>query len=710
MKNIIFLTILFLFTADIISQQIYRQVNFDTVKTQRFDMGRMWTFEDAPLDYFEKTYNFRPDQEWLDNVRKGALKFANWCSASFVSEDGLVMTNHHCARENIPTVQKQGENFLRDGFLAKSLEEERRMPDIFVSQLVHIEDVTKKIQDYMAKGKNESEKIQLKNTMINELVNNAQSKYPELKFEVTTLYNGGKYSLYGYMIYGDVRLVFAPDLRTAKLGGDYDNFTYPRYGLDCTFFRVYDKNGNPLKTKHYFKWNINGPKPGEPIFVVGNPGRTNRLNTISQIIFARDVQYPILVNLFKELYQVYYKKVMDNNTQNFELIARLYSIGNGLKVYEGTYRGLSDDYLIARKNSFEKEFKSKVLSDENLKTKYSHIWGDIEKSREEAKKFTNELFAYNINPRFSSEYFLIARDIVRIAEKTKIPNEEREDKYKTENLKNTLTELVSRPFDKEIHSEILMANINHILRLLPSSSEEVKILTNGKSWNEALNFVLESIKILNVEYIYSQLSQGYDEFVKIDDPLIQYILKTQLKLADILAKNSELNAKESVLNQELGKAAYEIYGNTIPPDATFTLRIADGVMQGYDYNGTIAPTKTTFYGVLDRYHSFDKQFPFNLPPIWEDLPKEFNLSTPLNFISTNDIIGGNSGSPVINTNAEIVGLAFDGNLESLPSNFIFTTEANRTINVHSAGMLEAIKNLYKLNRLADELINGKISN
>lgn len=689
------------------SKQTFFGVDLDTVKAQEFDMGKMWTFENPPLKYFEKEYGFVPTEEWLNKVRKSALKFATWCSASFVSEDGLVMTNHHCGRENLATVQKEGENLLRDGFFAPSLEDERIMPGIHVDQLLIIEDVTDEIQKVMNSVNTSEEKIIKRDEKIAEIEKRFKEKHEELIFSVTSLYNGGKYSLYGYKRYNDVRLVFAPDLRTAKLGGDYDNFTYPRYGLDCMFFRVYS-DGKPLKTDYYFKWSQKGAIEDEAIFVVGNPGRTNRLNTITQIEYLRDVQYPMLVGVLKELYDVYYKMVMKNNAEDFILVSRLYSIGNSLKVYDGTLKGLNDPVLMARKKDFEKSFRKSVESNNELKNQYAHIWDEISKSRKEAAAFANELFAFNLNPFYTSEYFAIARKIVSLAEKLNQPEEKITDDLKGEKLDSEIVKIFPDNFNAELQKSILEINVNMLNRVLGDEHELVKKLLKGKRGKEAVDYILNKSVITSKDDLVALFKNAPAEILNSEDPFIYFIVKTKTKISNLRKEAHERADKESLLNQLLGKALFEVYGDLIPPDATFTLRLADGIVKSYNYNGTVAPTKTTFHGVLDRYYSFDKKFPFNLPDRWEDLPEEFDLSKPLNFISTNDIVGGNSGSPVINKNAEIVGLAFDGNIESLPNNFIYTTEANRTVSVHSAGMMEAIKHLYNAERLAAELKNGKI--
>lgn len=681
--------------------QTYYGFNPDTVKAQKFDMGKMWTFENPPIEYFEKEYGFKPSAVLLEKFQKSALKFGGGCSASFVSEDGLIMTNHHCVRGILQSVQKDNENILRDGFFAKTIEEERTVPNLKVEQLLIIKDVTNQIQSVMDEGKNDAEKIELRDKKIDELKSENSKANPELTFKVISLYNGGKYSLYGYKVYDDIRLVFVPELFVAKLGGDPDNFTYPRYGLDCAFLRAYE-NGKPIKTEFYFNWNDKGIVEDQPVFVIGNPGRTNRIYTMAQIEYARDIQYPMLVDMFKEMYSIYDKMVEKTNAEDFNLIARLYSIGNALKVYEGTYKALLDPFLVARKKDFEKNFKAAVLKDPVLKEKYGNIWNELEESRKEARKDAYKIYAYTISNFYSPQYVIMANRLVQYAKQLK-NNEITKEKYDSLTAK-----LFPKDFDQELQDKLLVVQLNILKNNLSKDDIVVKKLLGDKTSKQAADDLVAKSVFSSSEKLHKFASGGADAVLTSDDPFIFYVLNTQDELKQMQDENKARTDREEILNQMLGEALYKVYGDAIPPDATGTLRLADGIVKGYNYNGTIAPIKTTFYGALDRYYSFDKKFPFNLPAYWENLPKEFNLSTPLDFVSTNDIVGGNSGSPVVNTKGEIVGLAFDGNIESLPSNFIYTTEANRTVCVSAVGMLEAIKNLYKATRLSNELINEKI--
>ncbi len=699
-----FALFLILFTS--LTAQSYLGINTDTVKAQKFDMGKMWTFESFPYSFFEEEYNFKPSDAWLEKMQKAALKFGGGCSGSFISEDGLIMTNHHCIRNSLPAVNREGEDILLNGFYAPSIEEERKMPGLKVEQMLFVKDVTDDILSAMRAGKDDAEKIKLRNERIEQIKRHFAEQNPGLTFRVTSLYNGGRFSLYGYKIYDDIRLVFVPELWTAKLGGDYDNFTYPRYGLDCAFFRAYE-NEKPIKAEYFFNWNMDGVVEDQPVFVVGNPGTTERINTMAQIEFARDVQYPMLVHMLKDLYVIYEEKVIADNVTDLSLVARLYSIGNALKVYEGTYKGLLDPILIARKKDFEKTFRNAVNADPGLREKYSGIWDEIAESRKEAAIDARRSFAYQISNFYSPRYLFIAKELVTLARQLQLPEEERDELYIGEELKTTIEKIFPDDFDKELNDKLLLVQVNVIQRNLSEDEIIVKKMFGGKKGQQAADYMLSKSKITSKNDVIKLAESGADAILNSDDPFIYYILNTQDKLSEIIASNRARNDKETIAKQQLGEALYKVFGQSIPPDATFTLRIADGIIKGYDYNGTRAPIKTTFYGALDRYYSFDKKFPFNLPDRFENLPDEFNLAAPLNFISTNDIVGGNSGSAVLNINAEVVGLAFDGNIESLPNNFIYTTEANRTVSVSAVGMVEAIKNLYKAKSLSDEIINGK---
>jgi hypothetical protein len=492
-------------------------------------------------------------------------------------------------------------------------------------------------------------------------------------------------------------------------GGDPDNFTYPRYNLDCSFFRVYDENGKPLKTDNYFKWSDKGAAVGEPVFVVGNPGNTDRLNTVSQLEYARDIQYPRTVSLLETLSNMYKEMLKKDPSRKAELEDRIFGFDNSLKAITGILEGLRDPVLMQRKRDFEKNFKAAVDADPNLKEKYGDLWNKIAGIRKQLAEISNKNFALSMNRFTTPQYFFIADQIIDIANDLKKPENERNELYVGDELNKTLESLIPENFDYDMNNTLLAQKVDALEQAFGDKDLLVEKFTGGKKGQEAVKYILDNSKITKLSDIKDLLAKGPDEVLNSDDPFIYFVQHSKDKADEYSKKVKELTDVESSYSQELGVALFDVYGTSIPPDATFTLRIADGVVEGYPYNGTYAQPFTTFYGMYDRYYGQGKVFPWNLPDRWVTPPAELNLSTPFNFVSTNDIIGGNSGSPVINEKAEIVGLAFDGNIQSLPGNFIFRTEQNRTVSVHSLGMWEAIDKVYKLKRLSDELKNGKIS-
>ncbi len=681
-------------------------LNLDTVKAGKFDTGKMWTFDYPPKKYFEDEYKFNATDEWLNNVRMSALRFANYCSASFVSADGLVMTNHHCGRESVAEVTQKGEDLFDNGFYAKKLTDERPVPGLYVDQLVMIKDITPQIQSAIDAGKTPEEKIANEKKAISE-IEKSEGDSTKLRMQVVKLFNGGKYSLYGYKRYTDVRLVFSPEASLGYFGGDNDNFTYPRYDLDCNFFRVYE-DGKPLKTKHYFHWSPEGAQPGEPVFVVGNPGHTDRLKTVSQLEYMRDYQYPRTFDLLNELVGVYSKVIEEHPERKAELQNRLFGLSNSQKAYEGELKGLRNPILMQKKIDFENKFKEAVHSNPSLNEKYGNLWDKISSSENELKNISGQYFALSINPFLSSKYFIIAEEVVKLANELKLPEDKRSSQYKGAELDSTISDIIPAKFDKDMDRELLKCQINRMIKYLGAGDETVQEMTAGRSGYEAVDYMLNNSVLTSAEKLKEAIKKDSSNILNSLDPFIYFTVHTKARRDELQKKVNSVTSDETTYSQELGKALFEVYGTSIPPDATFTLRISDGIVKGYPYNGTIAPPFTTFYGLYNRYYSFDKKFPYELPKEWQNPPADFKLETPMDFVSTNDIIGGNSGSPIINEKAQIVGLAFDGNIESLPGNFIFTTEANRTVAVHSAGMLEAIKDLYKATRLSNELKTGKI--
>ncbi len=706
MKKIFsFLVLFILSTVSILPQNL--TFNPDTVKASKIDMGKMWTFEDAPIAYFDSTYGFKPTDQWLEKVRMSALKFGSWCSASFVSADGLVMTNHHCVDFITNRIQKDGEDIAANGFYAPTLKDERKVPNLFVDQLVLIEDVTDPIQDAIAEGKTDSAKEANKQKKINEL----QKQYSEetgLICKVTELYSGGKYSLYGYRRYKDVRMVLVNERAVGLYGGDPDNFTYPRYDADFAFLRVYDDDGKPLHTDNFYKWSPNGAKPGEPLFVIGNPGRTERVKTVSQMLFERDYRYKASNYMLNGVVKILEDEMVKHPEKKKDLEGSTFYLANSAKVYKGIYESLNQPYLISKKKAFEKSFRAKVDANPELKAKYGHLWSAIDTIQNEYRKHAGEVAAFNLNPRLSSKYFTVAQAVIKYAKQMKMPEDKRSPMYKGDDLEKTIEGIFPAKFDKSVEDQKLALQINLVEMYLPKNHPIVADLFNGLSGKQAADYVLSKTLLSSSESVKELLKKSPDEILNSDDPFIRFVQITQPQLHKYQKEFKEIRRTEKVLENELGRALFDVYGTTIPPDATFTLRISDGVMKSYQYNGTLAPLFTTFYGLYNRFYGHQKKYPWALPKRWANPPKEMKLSTPYNFISTNDIVGGNSGSPVINKKGEIVGIAFDGNIESLPGTFLYSPVANRTVSVASQGIVELLNTLLKAKRIGAELKLGHI--
>jgi hypothetical protein len=692
-------------TSQMMKPEVPGGVNLDTVKAGLFDTGKMWTFDYPPIDYFKKTYHFNPDNAWFEKARLSALRLPG-CSASFVSEDGLVFTNHHCARGALDRVNREGERLAETGFYAPTLAEERKVPRMYADQLVLVEDVTDEVQKAMESGKTDDERIANRDKAIHEIEQRYQEK-TKLNCTVMTFYNGAKYSLYGFKRYHDVRIVFAPELTTAFFGGDYDNFTYPRYDLDISFFRVYDDDGNPLKTSNFFKWSPAGATEGEPVFVVGNPGHTNRLLTYSEIEFLRDYQYPFISTLLDNLVRIYSDYIAAHPDQKLRFQTQLFGYSNSQKLYSGRVKGINDPILMAKKRDFERKLKEAVFKDPQLKAEYGGVWDEIAEIQKEKGKIFWEVQSSVFHGAGRSEYFGLAANLVTYAEQMKLPEDQRGPRFKGSAL-DSLKARFYPPVNEELEQQVLALQLTNMKSGFEDTNPAFNKLMAGRTPSAAAAELMKSTVLSSKENVMQLLDGNPDDILHSTDPFIGFVASTAGQARELLEHYNELSAKEQSRVQLVGQALFGVYGTSIPPDATFTLRIADGVVKGYDYNGTIAPPITTFYGLYDRYYSFNKKDPYDLADRWKNPPSTFDLSTPLNFSSTNDIIGGNSGSAVVNKDLQVVGIVFDGNIESLPNDLINDETDMRCVAVHSAGIVEALDQLYKADRIVKELKAGKI--
>jgi hypothetical protein len=664
------------------------------VEAGRFDTGKMWTFESAPLDYFQQEYHFRPTPQWLDHARLAALRLPD-CTASFVSPNGLVMSNHHCARESATAVSRPGEDLLANGFYAATQADERKVPDLYVDQLVVIRDVTAEVQAGIPAGAPEEQQVAARDRKIEE-VGARLSDSTKLRCDVTPLYNGAKYSSYCYRRYDDVRLVFAPETQIGYFGGDYDNFTYPRYDLDVSFFRVYGPDGQPLKPQDYLVWSDSGATEGMPIFVIGNPGSTSRLNTVAQLEYRRDSQYPYTIHLLESRAKILDQYMSRHPDQRDKYINDYFGYTNSLKAYTGELKGLRTPELMARKVAFEKKFKAAVRADSSLNRQYGSLWDEVAKLRSQIKDVAPRLNAMNQGGSVRSQTLATALGLIQYAQAASsgmVPDS---------TLQAFRKELETTRINRELDAQILAAQFEDAVQLLGPGDPFVHDALQGKTPDQAAADLVNASALPDSARLVAMIANPAQVSTS-TDPAIRLMRSTLPRLRAAYQEYQRLSDAEEVRASRLARALFDVYGTSIPPDATFTLRIADGVVKGYEYNGTIAPVFTTFYGLYNRHYSHAGKADWDLPARWLKPPADFNLATPLDFVATADIIGGNSGSPVINTSGQIVGLVFDGNIESLPGDFIYTTETNRTVAVHSLGILEALRHVYRADRIVSEL-------
>ncbi len=674
-----------------ISRAQFTPTAADSAKGGPADLGKMWTFDTPPTAYFQKTYNFTPDANWFNETRLAALRFADYCSASFVSANGLVMTNHHCARESGTGVQRKGEDLNATGFYAKTLTEERKVDGLFVDQLVSIEDITSRVQTAMGQAGSEEDKLQAREKTFDDIKKEYETKaaWKGLQLQTITFYNGGRYALYGFKRYNDVRLVFMPELQLGFFGGDYDNFTYPRYALDCSFFRVYD-NGKPLQTKHFFKFNPNGVRDGEPIFVVGNPGRTERLKTVAELEFDRDLQTPATIELLKNRSKAL--QAYNATAKNDSILNEIFSYENSIKAISGQLAGLRDPYLMARKANFEKQFQAAATA-KNLPADQLQTWNRLADNTAKLRTLFKDATYLAPNDRTVGMLLPFAALLVQYGQlATQRPQD-------AERARGLVVAPVIK--NRQVEEAYLAAHLAEAQAGLGNDDPYVKAALNGKTPAEAAAYLLKNTRLTDPAFVSDLATRG-GMINSSSDPMLVLARIGFPRYIQAAQQAQQLSQEQEVLRGQLGRMLYAVYGAAVPPDATFSLRINDGVVKSYDYNGTKAPIITTFAGLYDRSYSFAGQSAWSLPARWKNPPAAL-LNQPMCFISTNDIIGGNSGSPMINKNREAVGLVFDGNIESLPGEFIFVPTANRSISVHAGGMVAAMRYIYKADRLVGEL-------
>ncbi|HWV39807.1 MAG TPA: S46 family peptidase [Vulgatibacter sp.] len=663
----------------------------------------MWTYDNFPSAEVQAKYGFGPDQAWLDHVRLSSVRLANGCSGSFVSPTGLVLTNHHCVHSCVEQLSTAKRDYVQKGFYARTTREERVCPAAEINQLRRIEDVTDRIAQ-ATKGLEGKAFAQAQRAEMSKL-EQACADSPDKRCDIVTLYNGGRYHLYEYKRYQDVRLVFVPELATAFFGGDPDNFMFPRYNLDVAFLRVYE-HGKPANLQNWLAWSSGGAQEGDLAFTSGHPGRTDRQLTVSQLVSQRDVALPRRLIYLSELRGMLGEFQRRGPEQRRIANTLLFYVENSVKALKGMREALVEAPLLEGKVAEEEKLRAWVTADPTREAAYGAAWKAIEDAQVAYRSQHDEYVYVEGSGRapwgFQSDLFAIARTLVRAAEERTRPNEERLREFGEANLPAVEQRLFSgAPIHPELEKARLTFSLTKLREALGADHPTVKNVLGKESPESLAKKVVDGSRLRDPKVRRALYDGGAAAIAASKDPMIELARQVDPDARRIRAAYEESVDAITRKNGELiARARFEAYGTSVYPDATFTLRLSYGQVKGWEQDGrTIAPI-TTVSGAFERATGKD---PYVLPASWWKARDALNPRTPMNFVTTNDIVGGNSGSPVVNRNAEVIGLIFDGNLPSLGGDYGFDPEVNRAVAVHSEAILAALRTIYSAERLVEEL-------
>jgi hypothetical protein len=647
----------------------------------RADEG-MWPFNNVPRALIKQRYGFEITDAWLKQVQLASVRINSGGSGSFVSPEGLVLTNHHVAADTLSKLSTPAHDLFKEGFYARTRAEEVKALDLELNVLMSIEDVTARVSGAVKAGMSAAETAAARQRAISE-IETESNKATGLRSEVVPLYQGGQYNLYRYKRYTDVRLVFAPESQIAFFGGDPDNFNFPRYDLDMAIFRVYE-DGKPIHTDNYFKWSQTGAQAGELVFVPGNPGSTQRLNTVAHLDFLRDVGLPFQIKFYERTQALLQSYGAQGAEQELQAHLELFSIMNSLKNLRGQLAGLQNKTIMARKVKAEQDLRRTVAGDPQKLKEYGDAWDAIAQARKSLAAYERQRQLLETGRAFNSRLFTLARTLVRMADEREKPNNARLPEFTDARRAQLELDLFSpAPVYKEFEQARLTDALTFMREELGASDALAQKVLQGQTPAERAAELVRGTRLQDVDY-RKQLAQGGRAAIdKSDDPL------------NVLG--------ERTAYAKIARALFDIEGTKLYPDATFTLRLAYGVIKGYEENGKQVAPFTDFAGLYARSAAHKNQPPYDIPARWAAKKPTLDLKTPLDFITTSDTIGGNSGSPIINRAAELVGLNFDRNIYGLVGNFIYDETQKRNISVHSRGMLVALREVYGANELADEL-------
>jgi len=669
----------------------------------------MWTFDNPPVKAIQEAHGFAITPQWLNHVRLASVRFNDGGSGSFVSPRGLVITNHHVAVGQLQKMSSDQKDYVADGFFAKHAEDEIPCADLELNVLQSMENVTARVLGAVKEGMEAEEALRARKAEM-ALIRSESLEKTGLRSDVVTLYQGGEYWLYRYLKYTDVRLVMAPEKQAAFFGGDHDNFTYPRYNLDFAFFRIY-QDGKPLEPTHWFRWSPGGPAEGELVFISGNPGRTSRLRTMRALAHLRDVGYPRRLRQIDRTMQL----LADYRTRGEEEARRggvfYFSYANARKAYGGMLKALENEKLMAWKGEAEWNLRRAVMDDPEMQKMYGGAWSQVAGIYDNHSERLNRVAVRrSLAGRGAGRLLRTALDIVNYVHEVALPDADRLDGFHEAELEEKLFYLYSpAPVYQDLDSLLLANTMTLAVEELGLDDSLAKVITELGRLDQAATKLVGETGLADVATRKALIEGGADAVAASNDPLVAFARR----VAPILRDDVEWNRKvvESVLTpagEQIAQARFAVLGKDAYPDATFTLRLSYGQAKGYPMNGTLAPFKTTLYGMFNRALAFGNKGEFLLPQRFWDREKELDLTTPVNFCSSLDTIGGNSGSPVINSRLEQVGINFDRNIEGLSNAYLNDPVHNRNVAVHSAIVLEALRKLYDAGSLADELVPEQV--
>lgn len=660
--------------------------------------GKMWLFEEPPLEHLKATYDFEPTPEWLEKVRLSSLRFDGLGTASFVSPQGLILTNHHCVRGRLERMESEGKNLNDHGYAARSFEQELPMTGAVASQVVAIEDVTERVfagVDLLLPPEEVQRAIDANRQAI---LAQARRKHTDLMPELQTFYRGARVHLYLFKNYTDLRLVFAPHLAAGFYGGDTDNFSYPHYGLDFAFVRAYE-DGEPADTSaHYFAWATESLGGGELVFSSGFPGSTDRHLTVAELETMRDSTMAINAAATVEMWHTLEAYLEEHPEAREQYGDQLFSIANTGKALQGQVGALHDKGRLKREREIEEELKDRAVEDPELEM-LAFAWDEIEIACEELTDATLRFWyqspSYGGGRRFGP--LMRAMYVVEAVHPDATDQERMEAGTQAKSYPGTVG-----PLDEKLFTY----HLERARKALGADDEAVAAMLQGREPADAVKHYLDASRVQDSGFVQTLLDGGWEMVSASDDPAVV----AACVLYPLRVENRETRAllQEVIEHQGLlvGKAIDASYGPEVCPEASFGLRLSAGYVAGYDQLSTKLPPFTTFYGMYGRCVEFGDEGDFDLPDVWLERVEHVDLRKAVNFVATIDLIGGSSGSAVINRDAELVGLVFDGNLQNVENDFLYTNEQSRGICVHADAITETVTKIYEAPALTAELLGA----